>query len=136
MNQNPLLLDLWMIKEPGLDHQADYWHNQSTTCILHFPDTPMRHWHVSCVCTTAVWDHSENITGGGVCGWFGVLHLPILGAPSDVWRNCPPPSSLWNLHKFRHPPLKFKVLKGMEHVANIFMSFDKYLFLEVINILI
>ncbi len=27
-------------------------------------------------------------------------------------------------------------LKGMEHVPNIFMSFDKYLFLEVINILI
>ncbi len=26
--------------------------------------------------------------------------------------------------------------KGMEHVPNIFMSFDKYLFLEVINILI
>ncbi len=24
----------------------------------------------------------------------------------------------------------------MEHVSNIFMSFDKYLFLEVINILI
>ncbi len=28
------------------------------------------------------------------------------------------------------------VLKGMEHVPNIFISFDKYLFLEVINILI
>ncbi len=28
------------------------------------------------------------------------------------------------------------ILKGMEHVPNIFMSFDKYLFLEVINILI
>ncbi len=27
-------------------------------------------------------------------------------------------------------------IKGMEHVQNIFMSFDKYLFLEVINILI
>ncbi len=27
-------------------------------------------------------------------------------------------------------------LKGMEHVRNIFISFDKYLFLEVINILI
>ncbi len=27
-------------------------------------------------------------------------------------------------------------LKGMEHVPNIFMSFHKYLFLEVINILI
>ncbi len=27
-------------------------------------------------------------------------------------------------------------IKGMEHVPNIFMSFDKYLFLEVINILI
>ncbi len=27
-------------------------------------------------------------------------------------------------------------IKGMEHVLNIFMSFDKYLFLEVINILI
>ncbi len=27
-------------------------------------------------------------------------------------------------------------LKGMERVPNIFMSFDKYLFLEVINILI
>ncbi len=27
-------------------------------------------------------------------------------------------------------------LKEMEHVPNIFMSFDKYLFLEVINILI
>ncbi len=26
--------------------------------------------------------------------------------------------------------------KGMEHVPNIFMSFDKYSFLEVINILI
>ncbi len=26
--------------------------------------------------------------------------------------------------------------KGMEHVPNIFMSFDKYLFLEMINILI
>ncbi len=33
--------------------------------------------------------------------------------------------------------LLFKTLfKGMEHVPNIFMSFDKYLFLEVINILI
>ncbi len=28
------------------------------------------------------------------------------------------------------------VIKGMEHVPNIFMSFDKYLFLEMINILI
>ncbi len=28
------------------------------------------------------------------------------------------------------------VIKGMEHVPNLFMSFDKYLFLEVINILI
>ncbi len=27
-------------------------------------------------------------------------------------------------------------VKGMEHVPNIFMSFDKYLFLEVINIVI
>ncbi len=27
-------------------------------------------------------------------------------------------------------------IKGMEHVPNIFMSFDKYLFLEVINMLI
>ncbi len=27
-------------------------------------------------------------------------------------------------------------IKGMEHVRNIFISFDKYLFLEVINILI
>ncbi len=27
-------------------------------------------------------------------------------------------------------------IKGMEHVPNIFISFDKYLFLEVINILI
>ncbi len=27
-------------------------------------------------------------------------------------------------------------IKRMEHVPNIFMSFDKYLFLEVINILI
>ncbi len=26
-------------------------------------------------------------------------------------------------------------IKGMEHVPNIFISFDKYLFLEVINIL-
>ncbi len=31
---------------------------------------------------------------------------------------------------------KQQKLKGMEHVPNIFMSFDKYLFLEVINILI
>ncbi len=30
----------------------------------------------------------------------------------------------------------FFCLKGMEHVPNIFMSFDKYLFLEVINILV
>ncbi len=30
----------------------------------------------------------------------------------------------------------FIYLKGMEHVPNIFMSFDKYLFIEVINILI
>ncbi len=29
-----------------------------------------------------------------------------------------------------------ETLKGMEHVPNIFMLFDKYLFLEVINILI
>ncbi len=28
------------------------------------------------------------------------------------------------------------LFKGMEHVPNMFMSFDKYLFLEVINILI
>ncbi len=27
-------------------------------------------------------------------------------------------------------------IKGMDHVPNIFISFDKYLFLEVINILI
>ncbi len=27
-----------------------------------------------------------------------------------------------------------KLIKGMEHVPNIFMSFDKYLFLEVINV--
>ncbi len=32
--------------------------------------------------------------------------------------------------------LKTCIVKGMEHVPNIFMSFDKYLFLEVINILI
>ncbi len=30
----------------------------------------------------------------------------------------------------------YKILKGMEHVPNIFMSFDKYIFLEVLNILI
>ncbi len=30
----------------------------------------------------------------------------------------------------------FIYLKGMEHVPNIFMSFNKYLFLGVINILI
>ncbi len=30
----------------------------------------------------------------------------------------------------------FYSLKGIEHVPNIFMSFDKYLFLEVINIFI
>ncbi len=34
---------------------------------------------------------------------------------------------------FPEIPLLFK---GMEHVPNIFMSFDKYLFLEMINILI
>ncbi len=27
-------------------------------------------------------------------------------------------------------------IKGMEHVPNIFISFDKYLFLKVMNILI
>ncbi len=32
--------------------------------------------------------------------------------------------------------IQYKVIKGMEHVPNIFMSFDKNLFLEVINILI
>ncbi len=32
--------------------------------------------------------------------------------------------------------MQIKLFKGMEHVPNIFMSFDKYLFLEVINILI
>ncbi len=31
---------------------------------------------------------------------------------------------------------KENMFNGMEHVPNIFMSFDKYLFLEVINILI
>ncbi len=31
---------------------------------------------------------------------------------------------------------RFVGLKGMEHVPNILMSYDKYLFLEVINILI
>ncbi len=31
---------------------------------------------------------------------------------------------------------ELSAIKGMEHVPNIFMSFDKYLFLEVINILI
>ncbi len=31
---------------------------------------------------------------------------------------------------------KVRKLKGMEHVSYIFISFDKYLFLEVINILI
>ncbi len=34
------------------------------------------------------------------------------------------------------PPSTPITFKGMEHVPNIFMSFDKYLFLEVINILI
>ncbi len=29
-----------------------------------------------------------------------------------------------------------QIFKAMEHVPNILMSFDKYLFLEVINILI
>ncbi len=32
--------------------------------------------------------------------------------------------------------LGLQPVKGMEHVPNIFMSFDKYLFLDVINILI
>ncbi len=32
--------------------------------------------------------------------------------------------------------IHFDLVKGMEHVPNILMSFDKYLFLEVINILI
>ncbi len=31
---------------------------------------------------------------------------------------------------------KCNILKGMEHVPNMFMPFDQYLFLEVINILI
>ncbi len=31
---------------------------------------------------------------------------------------------------------KVSIVKGMEHIPNIFISFDKYLFLEVINILI
>ncbi len=31
---------------------------------------------------------------------------------------------------------EYVVFIGMEHVSNLFMSFDKYLFLEVINILI
>ncbi len=29
--------------------------------------------------------------------------------------------------------ISLKDIKGMEHVENIFMSFDKYLFLEVIK---
>ncbi len=37
------------------------------------------------------------------------------------------------VNKLQQPTKQFK---GMEHVPNIFMSFDKYLFLEVINILI
>ncbi len=32
--------------------------------------------------------------------------------------------------------IKRPVFKGIEHVPTILMSFDKYLFLEVINILI
>ncbi len=31
---------------------------------------------------------------------------------------------------------EYCLFKGMEHVPNMFMSFDKYLFIEVINILI
>ncbi len=39
---------------------------------------------------------------------------------------CKKRNKLWTTH----------YVKGMEHVPNIFISFDKYLFLEVINILI
>ncbi len=49
-----------------------------------------------------------------------------------------------SIHRFTYPRWDDQVycssfgftFKGMEHVPNIFMSFDKYLFLEVINILI
>ncbi len=34
------------------------------------------------------------------------------------------------------PYISIGIVKGMEHVRNICMSFDKYLILEVINILI
>ncbi len=40
------------------------------------------------------------------------------------------------VQKFEQFDETWRVFKGMEHVPNIFMSFDKYLFLEVINILI
>ncbi len=45
---------------------------------------------------------------------------------SDIWYDI-----VWNYLWSK----KAKV-KGMEHVPNMFISFDKYLFLEVINILI
>ncbi len=36
----------------------------------------------------------------------------------------------------KNQKFKFDKFKGMEHVPNIFISFDKYLFLELIKILI
>ncbi len=41
-----------------------------------------------------------------------------------------------DMYKDKSIMLRVHSVKGMGHVPNIFMSFDKYLFSEVINILI
>ncbi len=50
--------------------------------------------------------------------------LPITAVPGCVFRTS------------QHCPTGNTDFKGMEYFPNIFMSFDKYLFLEVINILV
>ncbi len=74
--------------------------------------------------------------------WFcNTLFIPgdLYSLSSQACRICLPLFVLLRYQKsgviHDHVKATFNI-KGMEHVPNIFMSFDKYLVLEVINILI
>ncbi len=69
----------------------------------------------------------------GSVGWLEIFIFSTLPTP---------PNQSYPSNQINNPPIQFimmlpqSIIKGMEHVPNIFMSFDKYLFLEMINILI
>ncbi len=62
----------------------------------------------------------KNITCTGIVCTLHPLASIVSVHGYDHWANC----------------IIIINIKGMEHDPNIFISFDKYLFLEVINILI